>query len=295
MLTLVTGLPGHAKTLYTLATVPEEYQDRDIYYYGIEDLKLPWIKLEDPKKWHELPDGSVIVIDEAQQIFPLRQPKIQVPIHCSKFETHRHQGHDIILITQDAKLIDHHVRRLCGRHHHVVRARTGHKASIVYTAGKVFDPNDYHQKKTCEKKPFAYPKNVFELYKSAEVHTVKTKYPLRLIFFPIMIIAFFVAFYFGVGVFKKIGGSGEQEVSQQTKGSSNEIPQQLKKASYESGTLEEYLYIHTPRIENLPHSSPFYDSTYQANTYPKPNCIGNDKKCICYSQQGTRNVRKDCC
>ena len=58
MLTIITGLPGHGKTLYALSMVPEEYKDREIYYHGIDDLKLPWIYLDDPTKWHQLPDGS---------------------------------------------------------------------------------------------------------------------------------------------------------------------------------------------------------------------------------------------
>ena len=291
MLTIITGLPGHGKTLLTLSMVPEEYKDRDIYYHGIEELMLPWIYLNDPTKWHELPAGAVIVIDEAQQYFPLRQPRNEVPIHCSKFETHRHKGHDVILITQDAKLIDHHVRRLCGRHHHVARARTGHQMSIIWSAGQVFDPKNYHEKQACEKKPFKYPKDIYSLYKSAEVHTVKTHYPLRLILFPILFLVIASILYYGVPFLATMGRGHEQPLADnfiQEKPSEKIKYQQVQ---YDSTTdIQEYLYKLTPRIDNLPHTAPIYDEAYKVKTFPKPNCISSKSKCICYSQQATKLV-----
>ncbi|WMU51306.1 hypothetical protein [Pseudomonas aeruginosa] len=47
---------------------------RTIYYYGIPDMKLDrlkskWVEFDTPEEWYNLPDGSVIVIDEAQRVF----------------------------------------------------------------------------------------------------------------------------------------------------------------------------------------------------------------------------------
>ncbi|WHV23422.1 zonular occludens toxin domain-containing protein [Pseudomonas aeruginosa] len=91
MLYLRTGLPGAGKTLNAIREIDLEHQPdpddptkrlhkdpdnpdlppRTIYYYGIPDMKLDrlkskWVEFDTPEEWYNLPDGSVIVIDEAQ-------------------------------------------------------------------------------------------------------------------------------------------------------------------------------------------------------------------------------------
>ena len=73
----------------------------------IESLKqfnLDFRHFKEPALWFELPRNSIIIIDECQQTFPVRPVGAKVPLHCSEFETHRHKGWDIHLVTQDAKL-----------------------------------------------------------------------------------------------------------------------------------------------------------------------------------------------
>ena len=68
MLTLITGQPGNGKSLYTISFVEAKRQaeSRPVFYYGIPELTLPWTQLEDPTKWYECPEKSIIVIDEVQ-------------------------------------------------------------------------------------------------------------------------------------------------------------------------------------------------------------------------------------
>ena len=83
-LNLVTGKPGASKTLNTIKDVEKRRieEARPVYYHGIKDLILPWIKMDDsekleedetlitPHSWWNAPFGSIIVIDEAQLHYP---------------------------------------------------------------------------------------------------------------------------------------------------------------------------------------------------------------------------------
>jgi len=81
MIEQITGLPGAGKTLITLARVKElaEKENRQVYYNGITDLKLPWIELDKGEDWYKVPPGSIVVIDEAQRVFRPRGAGAQVP------------------------------------------------------------------------------------------------------------------------------------------------------------------------------------------------------------------------
>jgi zona occludens toxin (predicted ATPase) len=186
-ISLTTGLPGHGKTLRTIFEVEQRRisEGRRIYQYGIPDLTLDWFELEDPEKWFELPEGSIIVIDEAQKIFPVRPSGSRVPVHVSEFETHRHRGLDIVLITQHPNLIDAHVRKLVERHQHVMRP-FGHSYAVIFEWQVCTDPQRSGVQKQALKTRWRYPKEVFKNYKSASLHTVKSRLPGRVLLLPIL-------------------------------------------------------------------------------------------------------------
>ena len=95
MITLITGLPGSGKTLFTIADVMPmaEKENRQVYYSGIAECTVPgWIELENGEDWYNCPDGSIVIIDECQRVFRPRATGAHVPKYVSRFETHRHQG-----------------------------------------------------------------------------------------------------------------------------------------------------------------------------------------------------------
>lgn len=139
-------------------------------------LNLDWRHLPDPTQWHELPRSSIIVLDECQRWFPPRAVGSKVPIHVSEFETHRHKGYDVHMITQDAKLLDNSVRRLTGRHIHYKSAFGSNRISRLESQS-VFDPTDYFQAKNAEKSVIKRDSNFYGLYHSADVHTHKVRIP----------------------------------------------------------------------------------------------------------------------
>ena len=132
MITLITGLPGAGKTLYALNYVKNlsEKDNRQVYFSGINDIKLPWIELDKGEEWHQAPTGSIVLIDECQRVFRPRGNGSAVPLHVSKLETHRHDGVDLVVITQHPMLADSNLRRLVGQHFHVVRAFGTKKATV---------------------------------------------------------------------------------------------------------------------------------------------------------------------
>jgi len=66
VITIIVGVPGAGKTLYTMSKLREEYQDREVYFHNIPGVTVDaWKELQDPYKWHEKPTGSVIIVDEA--------------------------------------------------------------------------------------------------------------------------------------------------------------------------------------------------------------------------------------
>ncbi|MDP2815313.1 MAG: zonular occludens toxin domain-containing protein, partial [Rectinemataceae bacterium] len=178
---------------------------RPIFVLGIPDLTLPHALL--PLKsvqvakagapmlvpdWDEMPDGSLVIIDEAQGCFPPRSSASTAPAHVAWLNTHRHHGFDIWITTQHPKLVDVSLRALVGRHQHF-RRMFGMSRAVIYEwdacsdslAGLANAVTTY----------WSYPKKIFALYKSAEIHTKQSfKLPKWLLVFPIGIAlaAFFV-------------------------------------------------------------------------------------------------------
>lgn len=182
MITLYTGTPGSGKTLRAVSDLvalrkTEEGSRRPIFtnINGL-DRKLACTPLDDPKKWHELPAGSLIVIDEAQTDFPSRGAASAVPPHVQPFATHRHRGLDVWVITQKPALIDHFLRSMVGRHLHVYRPFGLERVQILEWQ-ECCDSPRVDAKPIPQ--PWSYPHEIFSLYRSAQIHTHKRRLPWR--------------------------------------------------------------------------------------------------------------------
>jgi zona occludens toxin len=287
MINLVTGQPGAGKTLRTLHEVKalSEKDNRQVFYSGINDLKLPWIEI-DPEKWFECPTGAIIVIDECQRIFRTRSNGSTVPKHVSELETHRHKGVDIYLVTQHPMLVDGNVRRLVGRHLHVLRAWGFQKAAVHEWQGI---------KENCDKSradsvlhTWSYPKEVFDYYKSAELHTVKRRLPAKLIWlFVVMpVTLIFAAYYIYTNVVhKKSALPAVASSASMPAGYVPYSPQAVDKKKTTAQWIEEQ----TPRVPTLAYTAPVYDKLTEPVSVPAPQaCIKSASKgCSCFTDQGT--------
>lgn len=296
MIHLTTGLPGNGKTLYTIATVQEraEKENRRVFYSGIDDLKLSWERLADPKKWHECPEGSIIVIDECQRVLPTRSQGAPVPVHVDAFSTHRHRGFDVYLITQDPMQFDHFVRRLVGVWWHLVRPFGLHYAQL-WEFQSVGDFKDHFFRKEGQKRRWDFPKRVFGLYKSAEVHTHKRRFPWRKFGGIGLLIGGIAAC--GFIAWKTLWAMGGEAASAAEQGVVQAKAVASPPAVFGSGggssqkpvlSPREYLRERIPRIREMPESAPVYDDLAKPVTFPRVSaCFKSSKGCTCYTQQGT--------
>jgi zona occludens toxin (predicted ATPase) len=190
MLTLVTGKPGTGKTQYVIARfILEERKDNPNrrIYTNIKGLKLDKLQAltggelvgPAPDDWRELPDGSLVIYDEAQQehLFPATgRPGAPTDERLLRFDTHRHRGFDIVLVTQEASLIHHWARKFVGRFISLER-HDGIEATHVSEWEEVVDPSDYHAKQRADKSTRAMDRRIWDVYHSATVHTHKFKVP----------------------------------------------------------------------------------------------------------------------
>jgi zona occludens toxin len=303
-ITLVTGLPGHGKTLYTLAKwKPEaEKAGRPVFHNSIPDLNIPGWQTWDVAKWQDLPAGSLLVVDEAQFAFPVTG-RGQTPEWVQKLATHRHLGLDIIVITQNPMLLDAFVRRLVDRHFHVVR-KFGTRFATIYEFVNGAKEDVAKSRADGIRHEFRYPKEVFGWYKSAELHTVKARIPMRVFALLILPVLFVGLVYAGYQRMKPDARTAQMNEAMGLPAASSVVKPGLPAESRPGGygraerlTPAEYVAAHVPRIEGLPHTAAIYDGVTQPREAPYPAaCIAMSKRCQCYSQQGTRlDMREALC
>lgn len=291
----ITGLPGHGKTLYTLTRFRDvaAKEGRPVYYSGIKGLKLPWAEWE-PEKWQELPPTAIFIVDEAQFKFPLRG-RGEPPEWIARLAVHRHQGVDLVLITQNPMLLDSFVRRLVDQHFHVVR-KFGTQFATIYESASGVNEQVAKSRGGMIPHEWRYPKDVFELYHSAEVHTVKRRIPAR--------VWLFLALPFVLGglVWFLYGRLQPDAVASRTTGaapgasSSASVPGGVRARGLAPGRagapgMDAVAYVdaHRPRVADLAYTAPVYDSVTQPVQAPYPAaCVASASRCACYTQQATR-------
>lgn len=301
MITLITGIPGMGKTSLCLDMMLKEREGRPLFVMGVNDLKIEHFPTPPVEEWTEMrpdkddpslllpyftfPEKSILIVDECQRVFRPRAAGSKVPPYVAAFETHRHTGIDIWLLTQDPALIDSNIRRLVGRHIHIRPTPMGRQ---LYEWKQVHDPESKADRDIAARKKYSPPKHVFHLYKSAEAHT---KQPFR-IPRPLMIFGACLAIgaYLAYGSWQAIGGkinppkthpvSNVQSVSSPIGAPLQSQPLQVAKPYSDEAFI--------PRNLNRPESAPAYDELRQVTAMPIiAGCIASSRKCLCYTQQGT--------
>jgi hypothetical protein len=287
MLTLVTGLPGASKTLYTLDSVEKlaKKDNRPVFYHGIPELTLDWQMLEKAEDWINCPDGSIIVIDECQSAFRPRANGQTVPPHVAKFETHRHHGLDIFLITQHPMLVDGNVRRLAGRHYHVVRFY-GFNKSTVHEFDKVRENVDKNLKGSIENH-YIYNKEVYKWYKSSTMHTVKKRVPMRLLMIVALPLVLLYLIYTGYQILQGVGESSKaKNEAAAAEVEKNDVIQNQAPVPVRYDL--EYVNARVPVVADLPQSAEVYKEVIKPITAPyAAACISSKTTCKCFTQQAT--------
>jgi zona occludens toxin len=207
MITLTTGVPGSGKTLHAVWSLQKFVKDgRRVVVNGIKDLAVEHVLVDDAwvRDWHnQCAPNDVIVVDEVQRIWPNVAISVKATEDIEKLHVHRHMGVDFLVITQHPQRMNKTIRDLVGRHVHV-RRMFGLQRAMLYEWDHCHNPNAGFR--DAVKTMWSYPRDVFRLYTSAELHTKpKAVIPKALYVLPVAVIALVV---FAVRGFHGVKGFG---------------------------------------------------------------------------------------
>lgn len=322
---LVTGKPGAGKTAHVVHMMmhdpifKNEKGELRKVFTNIKDLQLPHIEVSsiqseqaestdeilsfhDVYRWIKEPDnlGSIIIIDEVQDVYPSRSNGSKVPENVSWLNTHRHLGVDIIVITQDPKDIDSRLRNLVNKHYHIARNKLGMRTLLEW---KYCANNPLVQAKDAFAKIHKIDDNVKDLYKSAELHTEnQTKVTKWVYVIPICLVMLPILFYFSYGLLKSGGGLVKQDTKSEVQTASVPVlSNALNNVSQDLITHNQSLtpQMFVPTLAERPESKPIYDSVRQVRHLENiAGCMkGGKTGCTCYSHQATplREITKSMC
>lgn len=182
MLILITAKPGSFKSAKAATMAMNYLKEGRPVYTNIDQFDYEGAKpLPDNSDWRDTPEGSVVIYDEAQQFDFLQykgREKLSSDGRVKELETHRHTGHDIILITQSPTFLHNHVLSLVGSHYHLHRAYGRGFADVFLWRYAVTMPDSTGAKNKAEShEKFKPDSKVFEKYKSTTLDTHKLKIP----------------------------------------------------------------------------------------------------------------------
>ena len=325
---LFTGLPGNGKTLLMVERLMKEAElaQRPIIAAGIDGLREGVATvLDDPRKWnehdptgdatcdchgdgrlhaHRIPDGALIFVDEAWKWFGHLQDATRqaTPAHVLALAEHRHRGIDFVWTTQMPVQLFPFARALIQNHHHVVR-RFGTQLIDVFTWQELCeDVKSQPKRDAAIKKTRMLPKEHFGDYKSATLHTIKRKIPLRIMAMPMLLVAAAVSAYFAYAWLKpehmarKSGSAGLNSASAESS-QAFDAGQGSDKKEKRFRDSADYTKQHLPRFDTMPWTAEVFDGRdvvadprlFCMSSNPGPDGAGNhvDHTCTCITEQGS--------
>lgn len=319
---LITGTPGAGKTAHMVHMLVNDSMFKNSdgtprkIFTNIKGLNIPdmptidvssiaseqaestdeKLSFHDIYKWIVKPEnhGSVVIIDEVQDVWPARSNGSQVPPNVAWLNTHRHLGVDIFVLTQNPKNIDVNLRGLVNKHLHVAKNKLGMRTLLEW---KYCANNPLTQAKDAFAKVHKLDKKIFGYYKSAEVHTEnKTKVTKWVFVLPIVLLIMPVALYFSYSLLKNMASKDkvvEAAAASAPAATDGDMGQQLgtnSNMTQPQNTLGAKPEDFVPRMAERPETKPIYDGQRQVQAMEWPvGCIINTKKvCTCYSEQGTK-------
>lgn len=283
-----TNIKGLELPHITVSSLKEELAQSTDDQLSFHDM-YTWIK-------HPENHGSVVIIDEVQDVWPARSNGSQVPPNVSWLNTHRHLGVDIFVLTQNPKNIDINLRGLVNKHLHIAKNKLGMRTLLEW---KYCANNPLTQAKDAFAKVHKPDTKVFDLYKSAEIHTEnKTKVSKWVFVLPMMLLIMPVALYFSYSLLKNMGKSEDTATetttaSAPTPEGSNSVQNAVNSAVAQNqiqNTLGAKPEDFIARLAERPETKPLYDGQRQVKTMEwLAGCIINTQSnCTCYTDQGTK-------
>ena len=236
---LITGQPGNGKTLYAVSLILEAKKTgRPIYsningldIEGVEPIpvnergELDWTLTEQGDEATGV-FGALVVYDETQKLpyfaYKSKEKLSSNPL-ITKLEDHRHFAYDFIFITQSPKFLHLHLLELVNEHYHVKRPMNRAQAEIHKHRGYAMQPESVAAQERAEDIfKFAYPKELFQYYKSTEIVTNSKiqipKYIKKLIFIIVACLLgiIYLVFFKDNQIFGHMMGKDKKPISEQT-------------------------------------------------------------------------------
>lgn len=186
---LVTAPPGTGKTLLLIKMIFEFLKDGRRVYTNIDNLMIAEC-LPAPLDWRDLPDGSVVIYDEAQEhpafsndnllvveefIEPdqldnenlttyrarvaslkrehdkqIKKQTESVKDIARSLQVHRHFGFDIVLATQHPSLLNSLTKNIVGEHYHLMRPFGLKACTMFFWRRKQDNPDSSEAKRSAE-------------------------------------------------------------------------------------------------------------------------------------------------
>lgn len=304
MLKLVTGLPGDGKTSNELWDFlhAEAYKGRPKYctpVNGFDAQSNGVTEIAHLETWQELPDGSVLFVDEVQKYCGTDMGS-QIPKWVQAFAEHRHRGFDFIFTTQSPMFLHPFARKLAKPHVNYIRP--WNMKMVRYTWDAVQNDPSTKTAKNMGQSAFVKPNpEVFKLYTSTVLDTHKSKPPVKLL--TVLGIALFVVIVgagFAVYRLKHVSDSVVVVPDEKSTAAVKRAAAVPENFAVGDGKLpvwtEESI---KPRIQGLLYTAPVYDKLTVPSDFPRvAACMSSKARgtCNCYTQQGTPlDVPKSAC
>lgn len=303
MIYLVTGVPGAGKTVESIELalgLRDEAKkktgvDRPLYVSNVRGFKYDKanaLPLEHVRDWQDLPDGSIVLVDEVQDQIPQRGKESKPPEWVQELAKHRHRGFDFVLVTQHASNMDVFVRRQVGEHRHIRRKpralsfMTGFRQGALRIKWDRFEPrpDEFLAQRNAVKSGAVYNKKIFELYESTTLDTHKPKVPWQIA--GIVCLLCFSGFLFYKGISRFVHAEPTDPAALDVAAAeSGASPPAAAGAPMYSGF--DRVKALEPRVPGLLWSAPAYDHL-QVQSYPKLYCWIGQKGCRCMTEQATK-------
>lgn len=310
MIYLFTGNMGTGKTSRVVAMILDNEDnlfkmtledgtevDRPLYFCHVDGLdakklnahELTEDQIQSAPLRDVIPQGAVLIVDEAHYTYPVRPAARAVPPYIQELTELRHHGHTLILMTQHPSQLDIFVRNLVSKHTHIERKAIGLKQYSWYKCVTSLDNPAVVS--GVESSSFKPPKKAFAYYKSSNQHkNMRQKIPKAA--WALVLILGFIGFK-GYGVYSSYqrGVNPDAVQAQEQIQQAESMPEMQAANSAPSASMGNDLTatLFVPTLAEKPESKPLYNSVRQVKTYERiAACVGGGQSgCTCYSDQAT--------
>ena len=231
-----------------------------------------------PDDWRTLPDGALVVYDEAHKRFPSFKGKGRSPLKVVQdMDEHRHRGFDMMFLTQWPDKIDGELFRLIGTHFHLNRAFGLQSASLCKFTRGVMNPYSQLARKGADEEIWKYPKDLYAVYKSSSMHTDAHKFKLPakirngLITAPMIALVLWGLYAFLVPSTPEKPEAQERSEAETTKRPAtlaSMVPTGVMAMPEKAAPTGEYLSLTAPAVTAL------------------AGCVVSDRGCRCFNSDG---------